>query len=306
MKFKLVMCQYETVLGDKEKNVSLSLEWLERAGREKPDLVVLPELITTGYAAGQKHFDLAEPVPGPVTDKWGAMARKFNFNLVAGICRRDPDLHGVIYNSAVLIDRSGQITGIYSKVILPLYIHTLTDAAGKPILIEEAEIFRRGDELSVFKTDIGNIGIEVCQDAVYAEFIRVFAFKGAHMVVQVFNHPSSFAADIEHDILKDVTRVHAYENGIYMIAANKCGVEKFEYQGLPMEATFQGESHVADPFGQLIALGKIQQPDLVIAEIDTDLVAQAQWGMKFIRDFRPELLQPLTQMKVHLGASGNN
>ncbi|BCV25698.1 carbon-nitrogen hydrolase family protein [Gelria sp. Kuro-4] len=300
MKVRLALCQYATELGDKEKNVSLSLEWLERAGKEKPDLVVLPELITTGYAAGEKHLELAEPVPGPVTDKWGAVAQRYGFNLIAGICRRDSELPGVVYNSAVLINRRGEVAGIYSKAVLPLYVHTWTDPAGNPILIEEAEIFRRGDDLPVFKTDIGNIGIEVCQDAVYAEFIRVFAFRGAQLVVQVFNHPSP-VTDIEHDILKDVTRVHAWENGVFVIAANKCGTERFEYRGIPMEATFQGESHVADPFGRLVAIGKIQEPDLVVAEIDTDLVRQAQWGAKFIRDFRPELLTPLTKMGVSLG-----
>ncbi|MFO8060614.1 MAG: carbon-nitrogen hydrolase family protein [Bacillota bacterium] len=290
MKVRVAVCQYETELGDRDENVRRSLEWLERSAEEDPDLVVLPELITTGYAAGERHLEMAEPVPGPVTDLWGERAREGGFNLVVGLCRRDDYLEGVIYNSAVLIGTAGEVRGIYSKAVLPLYLHTWFDG-GEPRFIEEAEIFRRGDDLSVFTSDAGNIGMQVCQDAVYGEFTRVQALRGAQIVVQVFNHPAPDGD--EEDILPQVSRVRAWENGVYVIAANKCGVERYEYMNEKMEVTFQGESHVADPRGRLIATARVREPDLLVCDLDLEVVRKAQWSAKFHRDYRPELLYDL-------------
>lgn len=290
VKVRVAICQYATELGDRDENVRRSLEWLDRAATEEPDLVVLPELMTTGYAAGERHLDLAERVPGPTTDAWGERARKGGFNLVAGICRRDDHLEGVLYNSAVLIDSEGEVRGVYSKSVLPLYLHTWFDG-GKPLFIEEAEIFRRGDDLSVFSSEVGNIGMQVCQDAVYGEFTRVQTLRGAQIVVQIFNHPAPPGG--KDDILVQMSRVRACDNGIYVIAANKCGVETYRYMDREMEVTFQGESHVADPFGELIAVGRIQEPDLLVCELDLDQVRKAQWSSKFHRDYRPELLYDL-------------
>ncbi len=300
MKIKVAICQYPTELGNKENNIQLSLAWIEKACRNKPDLVILPELITSGYAAGEKHLEMAESVPGLVTDMWSKMARKHNCYIIAGLSRKDENIESIIYNSAVIITRQGSIEGIYSKVVLPLYINTWIDNENKPILLEEAEIFRKGDDLPVFKTGIGNLGLLICQDSVYGEFVRVLTLKGAQLIVQLFNHPQPFD-DIGQDILRDVSRVHAWENGVYILAANKCGTEEFAYLGQPMQITFQGESHVVNPYGQTVAAAKIQEPDILVADIDLDLVKKAQWTEKFIRDYRPELLSPLTSMGVSLG-----
>lgn len=62
---RVTICQYDTVLGDKPENVRRSLEWIDRAGESQPDIIVLPELITTGYAAGESFLEMAEDVPGP-------------------------------------------------------------------------------------------------------------------------------------------------------------------------------------------------------------------------------------------------
>ena len=301
MTIKVAACQYATELGDKEKNVQRSLEWLDRAGQAGAQLVALPELATTGYAAGEALFDLAEPVPGPTTTAWGEKAREYGFYLVGGLCRRHPDIGGIIYNSAVLIGPHGRVEGVYSKVVLPLYLHTWVDETAEPVVVEEAEIFRRGDALPVFKTALGTIGIQICQDAVYPEFIRVMALKGAQLIVQILNGP---AVETQHegDITPLTTRVHAFDNGVYILLANKCGQETFSYMGRGITLTFHGESHVADPYGNFVAKAAPEQEELLVAEIDLNRVARAQWQAKFLRDWRPELLRPLCGQGVDLGA----
>lgn len=304
MSIKVAACQYATMLGDKETNVQLSLEWLDRAGREQVQLVALPELITTGYAVGEKMLELAEPVPGPTTERWGSMARRHGYYIIGGLARRHSEGSGVIYNSAVLINPAGEVQGIYTKVVPPLYLHSWPDETGQALVIEEAEIFRRGDALPVFKTAIGTIGIQICQDAVYPEFTRVMALKGAQLIVQVLNGP---AVETQHeaDITPLTTRVHAFDNGVYILLANKCGLETYEFMGRQLCVTFHGESHVADPFGNFVAKAAPEQEELLVAEIDLGKVAKAQWAAKFLRDWRPDLLGPLAHQGVSLGGDAS-
>lgn len=301
MKVKVGVCQYSPLLGKKDENLRLSLEWIDKAGQAGADLIVLPELVTTGYAAGERMLELAESIPGPVTEAWGERARTYGAYIIAGLCRRDPNIAGVIYNSAVLVGPRGEVEGVYSKVVVPLYLHTWCDERSEPILVEEAELFRRGDDLPVFKTALGTIGIQVCQDAVYPEFTRVQVLKGAQIIVQILNGPP-VATQHEPDITPLTTRVHAFDNGVYIVLANRCGEETFTYKGSTMTVRFHGESHIADPFGSFVAKAQPEVPELIVAEIDTDNVRRAQWGGKFLRDWRPELLAPLCHRGVTLGS----
>ena len=292
MSLKIATCQYETELGNKEENLSRSLKWIEKAGEHNPDLIVLPELITTGYKAGEKFLEMAEPVPGETTEKWGEKAEKFGTYLIGGMCRRDESVRGKIYNSAVLINSEGSVAGVYDKVILPLYVHTLRDESGNPVLIDEADLFCAGNSLPVFETEIGTIGVQICQDAVYPEMTRVQVLKGADIIVQILNGP---AVETEHekDITPLTTRVHAFDNSTYIVLANKCGSEEFEYSGSPMSVTFHGESHIVDPEGNFVSRAKVEEEDLLLGEIELEKVEKARWGMKLLRDWRPELFQEL-------------
>jgi N-carbamoylputrescine amidase len=289
----VAVCQYATVLGDKERNVALSLEWLERAGERGAGLVVLPELITTGYALpGEAMLDLAETVPGPTTERWAEMARKHGYTIVAGLCRRDAEVPSLIYNSAVVIGPSGAVKGVYSKVVLPLYLETWLDEQGKPIVWTEADVFRPGDSLPVFDTAIGRLGIQICQDAVYPEFTRVQVLKGAELIIQLFN---GIAIPTEHepDITPVLTRARAYDNSVFVVMANKCGSERTQHDGRETAYTFGGTSHVASPQGNLVATAAADEDELLLATINLDDVRKTQWRMKYLRDWRPELLQVL-------------
>jgi beta-ureidopropionase len=289
---KVAVCQYATELGDKERNVALSLEWLDRAGRAGADLVVLPELITTGYCLGDELLELAEPVPGPVTELWAEKARRYGYYLVAGLCRCDADVPSLLYNSAVLIGPDGRVEGVYSKVALPLYLGTWLDDQGNPMIWQEAEFFRRGNSLPVFQTALGTVGIQICQDAVYPEFTRVQVLKGAQIVVQLFNAVAIPTAH-EADITALLSRAHAFDNSVFIVAANKCGVETYDHAGKTCSFAFYGESHVVDPRGNFVAKAAPEVEELLVAEIDPGEVRKVQWQTKFIRDWRPELLTPL-------------
>jgi predicted amidohydrolase len=151
--------------GGKSGSVQAFLEALDRVGQEKPDIVCLGEGITLVGNSGS-YASLAEPVPGPTTEKLGTKAKQYGMYLVAGIYEREGN---AIYNTAVLIDRQGRLAGKYRKVYLPR---------------EEVEGgLTPGDTYPVFQTDFGTIGIMICWDSQYTDPARALAAQGAEMIL---------------------------------------------------------------------------------------------------------------------------
>lgn len=276
----VALLQHETVLGDKETNVDRCVEKLHEAGEAGVQLAVLPELATTGYALGEQHLKLAEPIPGPTTDRFGSIADEYGMYVIAGLSEHG-DTDGLCYNTAVLIDAEGNVAGRYRKTHLPLYIHP------SDVLIEEKEIFTPGNSLPVFETDLGTIGILICQDGNYPEAFRELALKGADMVVIVYDSPTE-------EMLTLRSRVAGYVNNIYVLLANKTGTESGRYVGereqmRNREIEYTGRSHIVNPYGEIIAQLPRDETGTLVKDIDLGEVQDARWTHKFLRDYRPEL-----------------
>jgi predicted amidohydrolase len=134
------------------------------AARQKADLVVLPETITaTGN--GWSYERAAEPIPGPATDYFGALARQHSLHLVAGLVEREGQL---IYNTAVLIGPDGKLIGKYHKVALP---RTEIEAGITP-----------GTDYPVFETRLGKVGLMICYDGFFPEVARQLSIRGAEVI----------------------------------------------------------------------------------------------------------------------------
>jgi predicted amidohydrolase len=134
------------------------------AARQKADLVVLPETITaTGN--GWSYERAAEPIPGPATDYFGALARQHSLHLVAGLVEREGQL---IYNAAVLIGPDGKLIGKYHKVALP---RTEIEAGITP-----------GTDYPVFETRLGKVGLMICYDGFFPEVARQLSIRGAEVI----------------------------------------------------------------------------------------------------------------------------
>jgi predicted amidohydrolase len=138
--------------------------FIEEAAREKADLVVLPETLTAAND-GLSYLQAAESIPGPSTEYFGALARKHDLYLVAGLVERD---HHLIYNVAVLIGPDGQLIGKYRKVTLP---RTEIEGGITP-----------GHEYPVFDTRLGKIGMMVCYDGFFPEVARQLSNRGAEVI----------------------------------------------------------------------------------------------------------------------------
>jgi predicted amidohydrolase len=137
---------------------------VNQAGSQHADMVCLPEGITL-VGTNHDYMTVSEPVPGPTTTFLGELARKNHLYIIAGILERKGE---VVFNTAVLIDRNGNLAGVYHKTSLP---REEIDGGVTP-----------GDAMPVFDTDFGRIGMMVCWDVTYPEQARALARKGAEII----------------------------------------------------------------------------------------------------------------------------
>lgn len=147
-----------------EGNRELFVPLVEEAALQKADLIVLPESLTL-YGTGRKYHEVAEPVPGPSTRFFGALSRKHDLYIVAGILEQEGDL---VYNTAILTGPDGKLVGRYRKVTLPME--------------EIAGGICPGDSYPVFDTRFGKLGMMICYDVFFPEVGRELARAGAEVV----------------------------------------------------------------------------------------------------------------------------
>ena len=179
-----------------EDNRKQFAPFVEQAAQQKASLVVLPEALTCA-GNGLSYPDAAEPIPGPSTEYFGALAKQFNLHLVAGIVERDNHL---VYNTAVLMGPDGALIGKYRKVCLP---RTEVDGGIVP-----------GTEYPVFDTRIGKIGMMICYDGFFPEVARNLANNGAEVIAfPVAGCNPRLAA------------ARACENHVYVVSSTYTGTE---------------------------------------------------------------------------------
>jgi predicted amidohydrolase len=173
-----------------QENLVQFSELIIKAADQKADIVCLPEGITL-VGTNQNYISASELVPGPTTKFLGSIARKYNLYIVAGILERNGD---TVFNTAVLIDRNGNLAGKYRKVSLP---QEEIDGGITP-----------GDSFSVFDTDFGRIGLMICWDVTFPEPARILAQKGAEIIFLPI-----WGGDV------NLAKARAIENQVYLVSA---------------------------------------------------------------------------------------
>ncbi len=221
-------------------------------------IVVCPELYMTGYNIGARIRTLAEPQGGPFMAAVAGIARTSRVAIVYGYPERDG---GHFYNAAAVVGADGTLAANYRKVHL--------------IGALEYETFGRGREIVVAEVDGLRVAPMICYDVEFPEMARAAALRGAQAIVAptALRHRYAYLA-------RTMIPTRAFENGIYAAYANHAGAEDdWHYCGLSL---------VAGPDGSVVQAAG-DQPELVIAEIDTDRIAAAQAELPYLRDLRPSV-----------------
>lgn len=247
---KIACIQMEPIVGEKERNVRLTLELVEKAALQGARLIVLPELCNSGYVfeSREEAFALAEGIPhGPTCAAWMEIAHAHGLHLVAGIAERDGS---VLYNAAVVIGPSGHV-GTFRKVHL---------------WNEENLFFEPGNlGFPVFRTPLGRIGTFICYDGWFPESYRLCALQGADIVCMPTNWVPIPGQAKEREAMANILcMAAAHANSVFVAAADRVGVERGQpfigqslivsYTGWPIggpaspdrEDTIYAEANLAD------------------------------------------------------------
>jgi predicted amidohydrolase len=239
-----------------EINRRLCENALVRAFDEGADLVVLPELIVSGYGTDASRLSaVAEPVPGPTTEAWARIAQSVDGYIVGGLCERDGDR---LFNTAVAVGPGGVI-GHYRKAHL---------------FAEEKHTFTPGDlGFPLVTTRFGTIGLCVCYDLRFVEVVRLMALQGAELICV----PTAWLAgfDEQHWDSEGMSpqgrgvEVQANLNQVFIVAASQVG-RHGEYD-------FLGSSILVDPLGRRV-IGPLSgsEEQVVVGTIDLSLAQEAQ------------------------------
>src|SRR5262245_41711452 len=267
--------QMKPKLGEAEENLVKMTETVSKiASQQKVDLIVFPELITSGYELGVRFTELAQRVPGPTINLIAQRANEYGVYIAFGMVTKEK-VESVLYNSAVLVGPDGELLDVYNKIHL----------RG-----EERMAFREGFKLPIIPTEVGNIGLMIGYDLAFPEVARSLALDGADIVCVCANWE---AANI--DEWKTYVRSRAYENSIFIAAANRIGED--------VTLTFGGESMIVGPRGHVHAsLATETDPKsgeplegFSVARIDLDEVRKNREEFQFIQNRQPAVYKALVR-----------
>jgi N-carbamoylputrescine amidase len=253
---------------DPAANLAGALAAMDRAAEAGARLVVFPELAVLRFFPQWQRYpdarELAEPVPGPTSDRIAAKAAERHLVTVFNLYERAGERR---YDSSPVFDADGALLGVTRMV-------HITDYA----CFHEQAYYDPGDRgAPVYETAVGRVGVAICYDRHYPEYMRALGVKGAELVVI----PQAGALDEWPDGMYEAeVRTAAFQNGYFVALCNRVGQEE--------RLTFAGESFVVAPDGALLARGRRLEEDLVIADVDLAQCAASPARTLFLRHRRPE------------------
>lgn len=273
-KVRIACVQMDIIPGEVEKNLRRIVKLIAAAADERAQLVVFPEVATTDYYVTD-FASLAAPVTGEQSEIISQEAKRAGVWVAAGLIELTPQ---GLYNTSILISTTGELVGKYRKT------HLSVDSRNGTIA-KETDIFFPGEDIPVFQTPFGTVGMMICKDGDYPEVPRVLAVKGAEIILWMTNRggvdrvAASFYASANCTVIVIANRAKGHAAGGGSIILNwkrDILAEAGEYEGI------------------------------IIAEVDRDALAEARrahWRRDRIR--RPELYKILGDIKYFQTETGD-
>ena len=287
MKIGIVQQSCSDNIGENLQKLEHNISQLAADGAQ---LVILQELHNTPYFCQTENpdlFDLAETIPGPSTQRFGRLARKLGVVLVTSLFEKRSA--GLYHNTAVVIDRDGEIAGRHRKMHIP----------DDPAYYEKF-YFTPGDlGFRPIATSVGKLGVQVCWDQWYPEGARLMALQGAEVLI----YPTAIGFEStdtpeeqqrQQEAWMTVQRGHAIANGLPVIAANRVGHEP-DPSGQTHGIQFWGSSFAAGPQGELLCRASASKEENLLVDIDMQRCEKVRRWWPFLRDRRIEEFGPLTR-----------
>ena len=288
----------EAVVDDRDAQLEASVAQVRAAAAQGAQIICLQELFNSPYFCKSTHadrFDLAEPIPGPTTDRMQALAKELEVVVIVPIFERQGP--GVYRNSAAIIDADGSLMGVYRKMHIP-----------DDPLYHEKYYFVPGDATAesggfkVWNTRYAKVGVLICWDQWYPEAARITALLGAEVIffpTAIGWHPAEKdewgLAQVE--AWRTIQRSHAIANGVFTASPNRVGHEDEPgTEGIE----FFGHSFVCDPFGRTLAEAGTE-PEVLVVKCDPKLIDETRRNWPFLRDRRIDAYAPI--LNRYLGQS---
>jgi N-carbamoylputrescine amidase len=270
-----------------EANLEKAIDSIGLAADRGAQIICLPELFRSCYFCQREDpalFDLAEPIPGPSTERLAQAARETGTVVIGSLFERRAA--GVYHNTAVVLDADGRLLGLYRKMHIP----------DDPLYYEKF-YFTPGDTgFRAFDTRFGRVGVLVCWDQWFPEGARLTALSGAEVLfypTAIGWHPREKVEHgaAQHQAWELIQRSHAVANGVYVAAVNRVGHEGPAGAGLE----FWGASFVSDPFGQILHRASPQDEEIVVVACDRRRQEDVRRNWPFLRDRRIDAYGDLTK-----------
>jgi N-carbamoylputrescine amidase len=295
-KFRVGLVQMSAT-PDPDKNLERAIDRVRETAARGAQVICLPELFQTQYFCQREDaslFDLAEPIPGPASNRLSEVAKQLRIVLIASLFeKRAP---GVYHNTAAVFDTDGVLRGLYRKMHIP----------DDPLYYEKF-YFTPGDlGFRAFDTNAGRVGTLVCWDQWYPEGARLTALQGAQILfypTAIGWHPAEKAefGSAQHDAWRTIQRSHAIANGVYVGVVNRVGFETGNIRGKSAPGAgleFWGGSFLCDPFGRVIAEASHDKEETLVGEVDLHLLEDTRRNWPFLRDRRIDSYAPITNRLI--------
>jgi len=296
----------ESVTNDVRKNVDRAEARIREAAEQGAQIVCLQELFNAPYfCKSQKHerFDLAEPIDGPTIERMQKLAKELELVIIVPIFERQAA--GVYRNSAAVVDADGSLLGAYRKMHIPddpLFNEKFYFTPGDSHIADDGD-HKGASGFRVWKTRYADIGVLICWDQWYPEAARLTALRGADILfypTAIGWHPAEKAeyGPRQHQSWELIQRSHAVANGCFVVSVNRIGLEKDPAIPNGAGIEFWGQSFIADPSGEVLWRGPIEQPATQVVPIDLGQLDFARTHWPFLRDRRVDAYGEITRRYI--------
>jgi predicted amidohydrolase len=286
---KVAAAQTGPVLTDDiAPGVESACAMIEQAAGQGVDIICFPEVFLSPFFPNRLTQDYEKffiSLPDVRTEPLFRLARDRRIAMIFAFAEHTGSY---FYNSAWVFDHAGRHVGTYRKTHIPAYFPSeLRGGTGS----YEKLYFAAGNALPVFELDGMRFGIQICNDRLYPEPSRVLALNGAEVIFMPIAY-ATYGNDQYRVAIWDLPlQARAFDNGVFVVAANRVGDENGRLH--------IGKSTIVHPLGgRIVRQAGMEAPELLVAEIDLDDVANARRSLPWWRDRRPELYRDIATPPV--------